>query len=57
MLYCNGGVPPVPFAVITPLFAPQETGVVIAETDGPEVLVTVTKVAPMQPFASFAKMV
>ena len=40
MLYCNGGVPPVPVAVIVPVFPLHDVGVTVAVIEGPAVLPT-----------------
>ena len=48
MLYCNGGAPPVPVAVMVPSFTPQEEGVTVAVINGPDAAATTTVVVPMQ---------
>ena len=52
MLYCNGAVPPVPLAIMAPLFAPQVAPDTVAVMEGPCTVETVVVLLTIHPLAS-----
>ena len=57
ILNSSGAVPPVPVAVIVPSLILQAEAVETAVTSGPEILLTVTETALIQPLPSFASII